>query len=78
MSMAEGFVKTVYKEVLDVEIQTPFPRMTYAEGMERFGSDKPDLRFGYELKNLTEVLKAPSSGYLPGLFPPAEACAASM
>ena len=49
MSMAEGFVKTVYKEVLDVEIQTPFPRMTYAEGMERFGSDKPDLRFG--LKN---------------------------
>ncbi len=57
MSMAEGFVKTVYKEVLDVEIQTPFPRMTYAEGMERFGSDKPDLRFGYELKNLTEVLK---------------------
>ena len=57
MSMAEGFVKTVYKEVLDVEIQTPFPRMTYAESMERFGSDKPDLRFGYELKNLTEVLK---------------------
>ena len=57
MSMAEGFMKTVYKEVLDVEIPTPFPRMPYAEGMERFGSDKPDLRFGYELKNLTEVLK---------------------
>ena len=57
MSMAEGFMKTVYKEVLDVDIQTPFPRMPYAEGMERFGSDKPDLRFGYELKDLTDVLK---------------------
>ena len=79
MAVAEGFVKTVYKEVLDVEIQTPFPRMTYAEGMERFGSDKPDLRFGYGAEKPDGSPEGlPSSGYLPGLFPPAAACAASM
>lgn len=57
MSIAEGFMKRVYKEVLDIDLETPFPRMPYAEAMERFGSDKPDLRFGMELVNLTDVLK---------------------
>ena len=57
MSIAEGFMKRVYKEVLDIDLETPFPRMPYAEAMERFGSDKPDLRFGMELVNLTGVLK---------------------
>ena len=57
MAIAEGFMKTVYKQVLDIDLATPFRRMTYAEGMERFGSDKPDLRFGMELINLTSVLK---------------------
>jgi aspartyl-tRNA synthetase len=57
MAVAEGFMKRVYKEVLDIDLQTPFPRMPYAEAMERFGSDKPDLRFGMELINLTDVLK---------------------
>lgn len=57
MAVAEGFMKRVYKEVLDIDLQTPFPRMPYAEAMDRFGSDKPDLRFGMELINLTDVLK---------------------
>ena len=57
MAVAEGFMKRVYKEVLDIDLQTPVPRMPYAEAMERFGSDKPDLRFGMELINLTDVLK---------------------
>lgn len=57
MAMAEGFVKTVYKKVLDIDISTPFPRMPYHEAMERFGSDKPDLRFSLELQDFTPVLK---------------------
>ena len=56
MAIAEGFMKDVYKKVLNVDLQTPFPRMTWHEGMERFGSDKPDLRFGMELVNLSELL----------------------
>ncbi|MBR2474502.1 MAG: aspartate--tRNA ligase [Clostridia bacterium] len=53
----EGFLKRVFKEFLGRDIELPLPRMTYAEAMERFGSDKPDLRFGYELKNLSEIVK---------------------
>jgi aspartyl-tRNA synthetase len=51
--VAEGMMASIYKYALDVEIARPFPRMPYAEAMDRFGSDKPDLRFGLELKNLT-------------------------
>lgn len=57
MSMAEGFIKRVYKEVLNIDIKTPFRRMKYKEAMDRFGSDKPDLRFEMELQDLTEVLR---------------------
>jgi aspartyl-tRNA synthetase len=52
-SVAEGMLASVYREVLEVELKPPFPRMPYAEAMERFGIDKPDMRFGLELKNLT-------------------------
>jgi len=57
MTINEGFIKRVFKEVLDVEVETPFLRMKYAEAMDRFGSDKPDMRFGYELKNITGEVK---------------------
>lgn len=57
MAIGEGFVKEVYQKVLGIEIPTPFRRMTWHEAMERFGSDKPDLRFGMELINLSEILK---------------------
>lgn len=56
-SLIEGLLFRVFKETRNVEIPTPFPRMTYADAMDRFGSDKPDLRFGMELKSLTEVFK---------------------
>ncbi len=56
IAVNEGFLKKLFREFLGKEIETPLPRLTYAEAMERFGSDKPDLRFGYELKNLTEIL----------------------
>ncbi len=55
--LIEGLLFRVFKETRGVEIPTPFPRMTYADAMDRFGSDKPDLRFGMELKSLTEVFK---------------------
>lgn len=58
MEIGEGFMKTVYKEVLDIDIQTPFQRLTWHEAMRRFGSDKPDLRFGMELIDLSGLLKS--------------------
>jgi aspartyl-tRNA synthetase len=57
MAMGEGFMKLVYKKVLNVEIETPFRRMTWHEATRRFGSDKPDLRFGLELIDLSDDLK---------------------
>ncbi len=53
----EGFLKTVFKQVLDVEIETPILRMTYAEAMRRYGSDKPDLRFGLELCDISDIVR---------------------
>ena len=57
MSMNEGLVKKVFKEILNIDVPTPFARMPYSEAMDRFGSDKPDTRFGLELVNVSEVLK---------------------
>ncbi len=57
ISVNEGFIKTVFKTVLDVDIETPIPRMPYAEAMARYGSDKPDIRFGLELCDLSDVVK---------------------
>jgi len=47
----------MFKETIGVDVQLPIQRMTYAEAMDRFGSDKPDTRFGMELKNVTDVVK---------------------
>src|ERR1700676_2005464 len=52
-SIAEGMIASVYRRVLDIDVKPPFPRMRYAEAMDRFGNDKPDLRFDLELKNLS-------------------------
>ena len=57
MSIQEGFLKRVFKEILDVDVQTPFQRMPWREAMDRFGSDKPDLRFGFELKDISDIVK---------------------
>lgn len=56
ISMTEGFLKKLFREFKRIELELPLQRMTYAEAMERFGSDKPDLRFGFEIKNLSSVL----------------------
>lgn len=56
LKIGEGYIKHVYKKVLGKNIKTPFPRLTYAEAMDRFGSDKPDTRFGMEIENLTDLV----------------------
>ena len=57
LQMTEGFVQYLFRKVLDMEIPTPLPRMTYKEAMERYGSDKPDTRFGMELQDLSDIVK---------------------
>ena len=57
MNMNEGFLKRVFKEVLDHDVTLPLPRLTWQEAMDRFGSDKPDTRFGLELCDMSELFK---------------------
>ena len=57
MAMNEGFIKRVFKEVLNVDIPTPLPRITFADAMNRYGSDKPDTRFGMGIQDLSDVVK---------------------
>jgi len=66
MGIQEGFMKRVFKEVLDVDIQTPFLRMPWQEAMDRFGSDKPDMRFGFELKDISDIVKDCGFGVFSG------------
>ncbi|MHA8111191.1 aspartate--tRNA ligase [Lactobacillaceae bacterium Melli_B4] len=56
-AITEGLIKKVMKDTLDIEVKTPFKRITWQESMDRFGTDQPDVRFGMELKDLSEVVK---------------------
>ena len=64
--VTERLLKHLWKEVLGIELATPFRRMTWKEAMERFGSDKPDLRFGMELHNVSETVKGCGFGVFSG------------
>lgn len=55
IAVNEGFLQRVFKEVLGIDIQLPLPRLPYREAMDRFGSDKPDLRFGFEIQDISDI-----------------------
>ncbi|TVT49035.1 MAG: aspartate--tRNA ligase [Denitromonas halophila] len=56
-ALMEEMIRSIFKEVLDVDLPAPFPRMSYAEAMSRFGSDKPDLRVTLEITDVTDAVK---------------------
>jgi len=64
--LMERMVQTVWRECIGAELETPFPRMTWEEADRRFGSDKPDLRFGLELEDATEVTRGSGFGVFGG------------
>lgn len=64
-SLTEGLIKNIFKDAIGVDIDAPFPRMTHDEAMRRFGSDKPDTRFGMEHVDLTELLRRLQGGGVP-------------
>ena len=75
----ERLLARLFKEAIGVDVQLPIPRMTWQEAMDRFGSDKPDTRFGMELKNVSDVVKDCGFGVFTGaLAATAALCAASM
>lgn len=57
LAIQEGYLKKLFHDIKGVDIKLPLRRMSYQDAMERFGSDKPDLRFGFELKDLSELVK---------------------
>ena len=66
LAIGEGYMKRVFKEALGVEIETPIPRLTYKESMDRYGSDKPDTRYGMELYDLSDLVKDCGFGVFSG------------
>ncbi len=58
MDIGEGLIKRLFNEVMDIEIPTPLPRLTYTDAMNRYGSDKPDTRFGMEIQDISDMVKS--------------------
>ena len=66
LKVNEGFVKRLFKEILDVDIKLPLPRMKYADAMNFYGSDKPDLRFDMKIIDLSDIVKGCGFGVFTG------------
>ncbi|MBR3971347.1 MAG: aspartate--tRNA ligase, partial [Ruminococcus sp.] len=66
LEINEGLMKRIFKDVLGKDLKTPFERMSYKEAMERYGSDKPDIRFGMEIHNISDMVKNCGFGVFTG------------
>ena len=66
LSMIEGFMGRLFKEILDVDVPLPLPRLTFKDAMERYGSDKPDTRYGMEIFDLADAVKDCGFGVFSG------------
>ena len=66
MEINEGLFKRLFKEILGKDLETPFEKMTYADAMNRFGSDKPDVRFGMEIKDVSDIVADCGFGVFSG------------
>lgn len=66
LEINEGFIKYLFKTVLNVDIPTPLPRITYTDAMNRYGSDKPDTRFGMEITDISDIVKDSGFGVFSG------------
>ena len=66
LGLVEGYMQRAFKDVLDVDITLPLPRLTYKDAMERFGSDKPDTRYGMEIYDLSDLVKDSGFGVFEG------------
>ena len=66
MEINEGLFKRLFKEILGKELKTPFEKMTYSDAMNRFGSDKPDVRFGMEIKDVSDIVADCGFGVFSG------------
>ena len=75
-TLLENLMIQIFKNCKGVELQTPFPRLTYAECMERYGCDKPDLRFGMELIRIDEIIEASSFSILKDQIKEGSSCKA--
>ena len=66
LEMGEGFIKRLFKDVMNIDIPTPLPRLTYKDAMARYGSDKPDTRFGMEITDISDIVKDCGFGVFTG------------
>ena len=66
LDVNERLLKKLFKEICGFDVQLPIPRMTWQEAMDRFGSDKPDLRFGFEIKDISDIVKDCGFGVFSG------------